>query len=242
MESKFILFAHARSGSTSLARALAEHPDVNLAIEPFHPDFSKWNPGAPNYSELITNIGVMQKCADELFSQYNAIKVLDYQLEPEIYASLLLRKDIKVIYLRRANILQSIVSGLIAEQTNVWHADEKREAETFALEPISLEVISRKLNYARELYEIYHAIISRKPDVLRLEITHEEFYTNDVRQSLAHLFAVQDFLGISRFENEAVCQLLDPLKSKLNASYDAVPNAKAINKKFGCDKSGWLNS
>ncbi|MBD3280690.1 hypothetical protein GF389_04155, partial [Candidatus Dojkabacteria bacterium] len=44
---KFAIFAHARSGSTSLAQVLAASPDVNMTIEPFHPDYSKWNPEEP---------------------------------------------------------------------------------------------------------------------------------------------------------------------------------------------------
>src|SRR3989344_1983765 len=43
--SKFVIFATARSGSTSLAEVLGKSKDVKLCFEPFNADYPKWNPG-----------------------------------------------------------------------------------------------------------------------------------------------------------------------------------------------------
>ena len=53
----------------------------------------------------------------EIFTAYNGIKMLEYQLPEPLYVHLLQRPDCQVILLRRKNLLQAVVSGLIAEQT-----------------------------------------------------------------------------------------------------------------------------
>lgn len=50
---KFIIFAHARSGSTTLANVLNSCRDIKVSIEPSHPKYSLWNTGERNYSESI---------------------------------------------------------------------------------------------------------------------------------------------------------------------------------------------
>lgn len=73
--SNFVIFANARSGSASLAKLLNKSPDVYLAMEPFHPKYSDWNPEERNYSKFIEDSQTMNKSLDELFSKYNAMKV-----------------------------------------------------------------------------------------------------------------------------------------------------------------------
>jgi hypothetical protein len=91
--SKFIILAIARSGSTSLARLLNASRDVELAIEPFNPDYTQWYPGEPNYIKRVKDEASLDKVADELFSRFTAIKTLNYQLDTKLYEHLALRTD-----------------------------------------------------------------------------------------------------------------------------------------------------
>ena len=47
-ELKLVLFAHARSGSSTLLRILQLHPALHIVEEPFHDQYATWNPGEKN--------------------------------------------------------------------------------------------------------------------------------------------------------------------------------------------------
>jgi hypothetical protein len=54
-----------------------------------------------------------------------------YQLDSKLLARLLLRQDLYIAFLRRRNLLEAVVSNLIAEQTrlsSVWDRDRDLEA------------------------------------------------------------------------------------------------------------------
>lgn len=124
---KFAIFAHARSGSTSLAKVLDASPDVNLLMEPFHERHVRLGLGDKNYSDFIKNPDSMNNSIDEIYSKFNAIKVLQYQFPDEIYIELLKRKDLKIIFLKREDYLAGAISGLIAEQTSVWQKNDQKK-------------------------------------------------------------------------------------------------------------------
>jgi hypothetical protein len=42
---KLVLFAHARSGSSTLYRILQSHPALHIVEEPFNRHYQEWNPG-----------------------------------------------------------------------------------------------------------------------------------------------------------------------------------------------------
>src|SRR6266496_3472368 len=117
---RIVFFAHPRSGSSSLYQILQLHPELNILEEPFNENFTRWNRDNKNYLELIHDIASLDQQAAEIFASYNGIKMLDYQLPRDLAAHMLQRPDCKIIFLRRRNILQSVVSVLIAEQTHLW--------------------------------------------------------------------------------------------------------------------------
>ena len=118
---RVVMFAHPRSGSTSLLDILNVHPELNLVEEPFHESFSIWHPDEKNYAALIEDRTTLDAQLSDIFSKYNGMKVLDYQLSYELYAYLLLKPWLKVIVLRRKNVLQAAVSVFIAKQTGIWN-------------------------------------------------------------------------------------------------------------------------
>lgn len=120
MNQNILFLAHPRSGSSSLYEILQSHPALNILEEPFNENFTRWEAGNKNYLELIRDIPSLEAHVAEIFAEYNSIKILDYQLPLDFIAHLLRRADCKVIFLRRRNLLQSVVSVLIAEQTRLW--------------------------------------------------------------------------------------------------------------------------
>lgn len=102
---KVVIFAHARSGSSSLYRILQLHHDLNISEEPFHERYGEWNPSERNHVGHVTDIASLEESLHDLFLKYNGIKVLQYQLPVDIYTHLLLKPDFRIVFLRRKNLV-----------------------------------------------------------------------------------------------------------------------------------------
>ena len=242
---KFIIFAHARSGSTSLTRALDLHPALKLAEEPFSKKYSLWHPGRKNFIDHITDAESLEVALSELFSEFDGIKILDYQLPEEIYAHMLLLPQYKVIYLRRRNLLQTIVSGFIAEQTSVWHISnlDDESAKTYQrLEPISLSELEKRLEYAQELRSYYEKICLKRPAGSTLLVGYEDLYGGGLMESRRTLEHILEFLGVAIPDMSLFDYYLDPKQSKINglSQYELIPNFREIEDRFGSDANGRL--
>ena len=230
---KFIIFATARTGSTSLARVLGESPDVKMAIEPFHEGFSKWNPEEKDYSKFIVDSETMNEALDDLFSRYTAIKVLDYQLEPEIYYSMFKRKEFKILFLRRKNIAQSVLSNLVAEQTSEWHKQNNTEIYK-NLKPIDLDKMSEMIEYITSLNYKNAKYLDENKKGDYLSFYYEELYSDNLEQNIKTLKTICHFLDISLPPEEAIKKYMLPSEAKINYLdiYKNVPNYEAIQKRF----------
>src|SRR5215475_483863 len=139
---KLVVVAHPRSGSNSLVEILDSHPELILLNEPFNENFSSWLPGNPDYRARITDVASLDQVVDGILADYSGFKVHTYQLETELLAHLLCRRDLYVVFLRRRNLLEAVVSNLIAEQTGLWAAwDRDRPLEDYYtdLGPLSME-------------------------------------------------------------------------------------------------------
>jgi hypothetical protein len=243
--SSFIIFAHARSGSTSLAKALDLHSAVKIAIEPLHPNYGEWHPEERSYVQEIHDTGSLERVLTEIYSKYNGIKVLDYQLPEELYSHMLRDPTYKVIFLWRRNLLRAVVSGLIAEKTGVWQISDLNPArrESFEnLAPIPEAIISEKLKYGLHLRRFYSELISQKQEHSRLSLEYETLYTDDAAANRRTLEGVFTFLGLELSEGIDFGAHLDPRRAKIvrDESYGMVPNAESINRTFGCEETGFL--
>lgn len=243
--SPFIIFAHARSGSTSLAKALDLHPAVKMAIEPLHPSYGEWNPEERSYVRDVHDIESLERVLSDIYSKYYGIKVLDYQLPEELYSHMLLDPAYKVIFLWRRNLLRAVVSGLIAEQTGVWQISDMNPArrESFeTLEPIPEETVSERLEYGLYLRRFYEDLVLQRPEHSRLSLEYETLYTGDFAANRRTLEGVFTFLGLEMPTDVDFSPYLDPRQAKIvrDRSYGIVPNAESINRRFGCEETGYL--
>lgn len=240
-----VIFAQARSGSTVLWRVLQLHPQLNLALEPFQPKYHIWKPDEPDYINLIVDIRTLEEQLAVLFSKYDGFKVLDYQLPEELYTHMLLRPDIKVIALRRRDILQQAVSGFIAGQTGIWQKrDLNGDVETACqgLKPIDLDELGSRIEYGLEARQFYSEVLAQKPPHMYMPLWYEDLYTSDVASNRESFRSIFHFLGLSMPDSEELNHLIDPRIEKINspATYALLPNAKIIDEQFGSDETGWL--
>ena len=240
-----ILFAHARSGSTSLYRVLQAHPLLNFALEPFWDGYARENPGEKNYVDIVEDIPSLGEALDELFARYNGIEILSYQLPEEVYTHLLLSPRVRVIFLQRKNLLRAEVSGYIARQTKVWqilNLNEETKQIYRNLKPASMGKFAEGFEYAKELRDYYERVINRRPKGTCLKVHYEELYSGDLAANRAAAKEIFEFLGLDLPNADELDDHLDPRTSKINTpeTYALLPNANEINERFGNDDTGWL--
>jgi hypothetical protein len=177
---RIILFAHPRSGSSSLYEILQLHPDLHILEEPFNEHFTDWGAANKNYRALVHDIPSLDAQLAEIIAEYNGVKVLDYQLPDDLAVHLLQRSDCKIIFLRRRNILQSVVSVLIAEQTQVWKKWEMtRPLEDYYRHLRSLDIsdIQRRIRALKAHLDFFEAVVDARADQGAIKLTYEGICT-----------------------------------------------------------------
>lgn len=242
---RIVLFAHPRSGSTSLYEILQRHPELNILEEPFNENFTRWNPNHKNYREFIHDIPSFDRQLAEIFATYNGVKVLDYQLPDELAIHLLQRPECKIIFLRRSNLLQSVVSVLVAKQTQLWKKWEMiKPLEDYYRELLPLDVhdVQRRVQALKQHLDFFEPVIDALPEGKAIKLTYEDFYFTPRPKQDAQIAAVWDFLGIPPLESEQLQFYLSPEAVKLNSTttYAFLPNAQDIQQFCGNHETGWL--
>ncbi|MBP0005336.1 MAG: hypothetical protein J7642_16750 [Cyanobacteria bacterium SBC] len=145
---KFIIFAQARTGSTTLQQLLSVHPKLKCCHEPFNPGKAGISLDRKylNSSELqdleskqtrkgwhwTANypISVLQKVLEDIRQNSNVIKHLDNFLPSEMNRYLLLNCGYKVVFLYRKNILKQGISRFISKTSQVWGTDKEKVKAT----------------------------------------------------------------------------------------------------------------
>jgi hypothetical protein len=242
---RIVFFAHPRSGSSSLYQILQLHPDLNILEEPFNENFTRWNPRHKNYRDLIHDIPSLDVQLTDIFTAYNGVKVLDYQLPDELAVHLLQHLNYKIIFLRRKNLLQSVVSVLIAEQTRLWKKWEmNKPLEDYYrdLRPLDVQDIRRRVTELKQHLEFFESVIEALPKDKTIKLLYEHFYCAPPLQRNAQIVAIWNFLRIKPLASEQIQYYLEPEKVKINsaATYIFLPNASEIQQLCGNDVTGWL--
>lgn len=244
-EFRIVFFAHPRSGSSSLYQILQLHPELNILEEPFNENFTRWSPRHKNYRDLIRDIPSLDVQLADIFTTYNGVKVLDYQLPKELAIYLLQDHDHKVIFLRRKNLLQSVVSVLIAEQTRLWKKWEMTgplEAYYHDLQALDAQEIKQRVTDLKQRLDFFESVIDALPEGNAIKVVYEDFYFAPPDQRNAQLTAIWNFLKIMPLESEQLQYYLRPEEVKINSAvtYALLPNASDIQRLCGNDVTGWL--
>lgn len=240
-----ILFAHPRSGSSSLHQILQLHPELNILEEPFNEHFIEWNPDNKDYHSIAGDIPSLDAQLVDIFNEYSGVKVLNYQLADELAVHLLQRSDCKIIFLRRRNILQSVVSWLLAEQTQLWKRWELLQPfdDYYRnLQPLDVIEIQRRIVYLREHMDFFENIVDRLPKRKAIKVTYEELYFASPKQRQRLFDKIWKFLNINPLPQIEYQNYALPEIAKINsgATYSLIPNIDEIRACCGNDETGRL--
>jgi hypothetical protein len=213
--------------------------------EPFNENFTRWNTNNKDYRQLIHDVPSLEVQVGEIFTAYNGIKMLDYQLPDSLAVYLLQHPAYKVIFLRRKNLLQAIVSVLIAKQTTLWKRWEmvKPLEEYYQnLQPLKVQDVQRRVAALKEHLDFFESIIDARPKDAVVKLTYEDLYLSEIPQQYRQITAIWSLLKIPLLAIERYQYYLRPEEVKINsaATYSFLQNAREIDKFCGNDVTGWL--
>lgn len=230
----FILFAHPRSGSTTLAEVFSLHPDLTVLMEPFHEEFHLWFPGQPNYLERVKDADSLDAQLHEIFSTHHGIKITNWPLPFELYAHMLADPRWKIVFLRRKNILKASLSCAIAHRTGAWQRRDLRHDPAQSYDGLGAipeaEVIEWIEAVQRDMAR-YAAILDARPPRTVCRVTYEDLFGRDAAQQET-LDGLYDFLEVRRFRSREIDDLLDRCRNRMNSveTYRFIENYREIDR------------
>jgi hypothetical protein len=245
---KFLIFALARSGSTTLMQQLNLHPEIRCLHEPF-------NPGNPR--RVIAGAAdclSLDKAVEEIWKRHTGFKhVWDptgwpFGTNRELNQHLLRRSDQRILFLKRRNILRRLISYEISRQANVWDGSDasRRKVAEFKFQPVDIEWISRTLRFEKQAISSYRQVIVSS-GVDFLDLWYEDLFNSaDQIAKIQTLNMIFGFIGYEPVSDERLKsqakQLFEPSTAKLNSTstYRRIPNAHDIESHLGADDTGWL--
>jgi LPS sulfotransferase NodH len=248
--SPYLIFSLKRSGSTTLMRLLNALPGMRCMREPFNAN----NYGS-RYHDRVADAESLSDVLREIWTTHDGIKHVWESdgwpfRRPELNARLVLEPGQRVVFLRRRNVLQRIVSLQISEQANVWsaipHLDRER-LSAFEFAPLNADVVRRHVESESALLDgLRDRMI--ESGVPFMEAWYEDLYDAQLapatRRSRAD--AIVRFLGREPAGDPAalakIDRLLDPLVTRLNSeeSYARIPRIAEIEAACGANETGWL--
>jgi hypothetical protein len=243
---RLVVVAHPRSGSNSLVEILDCHPELDLLLdEPFNEDFSSWLPGNPDYRALVTDVTSLDRVVDGILEEYSGFKVHSYQLAPELLAHLLGRPDLHVVFLRRRNLLEAAVSGLIAEQTGLWAASDRDRAledHYTGLAPLSVGDVRDKLGQIGANLAEVAAILGTRRDGRVLQLCYEDLFLGEPSTRWRLAGSLWSHLGLPPCQNPQVGRFLENASFRMGkpATYGRLPNLAEIEAALGNNDTGHI--
>lgn len=197
---RFIIISQPRVGSTLLLSYLNNHPQVIVKGEIVR---------EKKLNLKYRNISIVDFLEDTVYKKYHkSIKAVGFKyfyehqsLEPELLNYIIAHNDIKIIHLKRRDLLRTYVSNKISEKTGVWSITKFEKDKPLHTKRIKFEnedYIQYKSNIEKE-YENF------KKNFL-FHCQYHIYYEDLVKDKNKKLSEIQSFLLL---ENKSLITLLD---------------------------------
>ena len=246
-----VLDGFPRSGSTTLAKVLSVHPEINCCMEPFHPQRY-----GGEFNRLALQAGTVEPALGLLQTRWDALK---HVWEPGLAWPFTGRQDLnddlvqhaaKIISTRRRNLLQQIISGYISKHLRFWvgtQGEFRERLDNAYLPPLSVAEAAKTLQSAATALEQRNHLLSTLSS-MQTVFYYEDFFDTTLEEQCRQLNRL--FLGLSYSQMDEVqlkatiAPYLDRTKYKWANEdvYDRIPGIRLINEQLGNDSTGWLFS
>lgn len=226
---RFVLLAHARSGSTTLSKVLSLHPQVSMIHEPFNPERDRW--GKFNYASESRDSAALAASLEEIWTHHQGIKHLDTQLDQAGNEQLLASAH-KVLLLHRQNLLEAALSEWLAIHSGSWNLDREVLLRS-TIPSLDSAWVLRLISQRTQRLEGHRQFL-QSANIPYLEVTYEELYSPSLSwdERRGSLLKVFQFLALPVPQArlwEEVEKLLSP-DQKLNnqETHRLIPNLEAV--------------
>ncbi|MDW5328899.1 hypothetical protein [Plantactinospora sp. KLBMP9567] len=241
----FVMLAHARSGSESLLATLNLHEEIYAVSEPFNPNYKDWDVDNDDYRSKIIDVRSLYEQLEAVGRKFNGIKTTDEDLPRELNEVLVGDTRFKLIFLRRSNLLQAVVSQAIADRTGLWQKWDAagRIADYYgSLGKLDVHQLSDRLAQLDDDVSHYGNLVASRRYESSVMLTYEDLYfaPRDARAGMVN--RLLRFLDCSPLALDEVDRYMAPRNGQLNSQelYRLITNCDSIEARLGSDRTGWL--
>ena len=215
-----ILLARQRSGTGALGSTLDQHPGIDYIGEVFHTDgverpenyFNflygrlKADPrrGLPdasnkNFMEYMAHLAATQKKKSNLIIDVKYSSTHHFNggwyspCDMPKFIQYAKREGMKIIHLKRKNLIKTFVSGRLAEINKVWHAREDDEIKTRELK-VDCQQLLNYLNSTQRTINHFNGYLRKYASVIELE--YEDLFRADGSIVTGELDRLSSFLDV----------------------------------------------
>lgn len=247
----FVIISHPRSGTNFLRSILNQHDNICATGEPFH-----CNPKIGFYSRkflrkkllspddvgsYLTKIADVKRVDAVAFTVFN--KESGHALDEDEIAKLVLRDDLKVVFLVRKNLLKAFVSLQRAHITSAWHVDVNgnfcewahsprplQDALDHSIGPIDVEDARRWIGSVESYLKGIQNVLQREGKAYHL-ITYENLCLQGEDQTRNEVERLLSFLQLRPLER------FNPLfgRTASQSFYESIPNRRELCELLGYD-------
>jgi len=243
VKKNFIILSMARSGTSSLARSLRVHPEIELLAEPFHKpqnhNRKTW------YINQVNDLESFISTLCTIYQNHNGIKHMLNHVPFTYNEHLIKSGKYEIIYLYRNNILKTVISSFISRQAKEW-GDRTDKILGHTFKPLPIKKLANKIQQRKNMLQQYREYLDANATSY-FDLCYEDLYgeTIEIEKRISIYVNMLKFLGFNPDLNtkqiNRVRSILDP-STKLNSmdTYKLIPNIYEIEKKFGSPENGYL--
>jgi LPS sulfotransferase NodH len=239
-----VVLAHPRSGSNSLVEVLERHDGITIINEPFNENFASWGPENPDYLARLHTGEPFSALIDELFAQFTGLKELTYQLDDAALGHLVARPEVRVIALKRRNLLQTAVSQLAAERSGLWKTwDASQPLETYyeGIGSLSLEEVRSRMDWCADEIDRLQRLLADTEESEVFRFDYEDLYEVPLVAALELVDELREFLQLEPSAHPDVAHYLsDDVRQARPSTYGHISNLREIEAALGDDLTGRL--
>ncbi|MBM3695398.1 MAG: hypothetical protein FJW79_05645 [Actinobacteria bacterium] len=221
----FIIFADARTGSTTLADVLRDFTG-QLVSEPFngrHGSFGRTEAGVKHLLQWLVDRNA-------------GAKHLSAHLNLPNNALLLGDRRARIIFLQRRNVLQQAVSWLLSAGADDWH-DPARAAEAARRTTLDILKLHHLISGILGRRAVFGSICARRDNVLA--VNYEDIYYHHAQETLNEMLAFLDLPPVEA-NNPGLLKITEGERVTPIDTYRLIQNINEVDAIFSGDVLGRL--
>jgi LPS sulfotransferase NodH len=236
MESKILIFALARTGSTALFNLLNLHNEINLIYEPFNQDSTK--------KYLCNNLDDLKNYLNEIEKIYNGIKHVHHftgwPFKDPTINKMLLTLGFKIIFLNRRDVFHRNISSQVSTQNRIWQISndqDRNKIKHFPYKALDEDSLRWHLLNEKKLINEYKSIMTQN-NITFFEVWYEDIFGLDVEldRTIGELFSFLKLKALDLRSNVAKAILNKDHKIISDSLLEKIPNYEYLKNKY-CNAS-----